>query len=117
MALTTEELTRLTRMAGESTKDTADRMLSDEQLQEIADEVGRVKDDSDLAPEDTGYTNTYDLYRSAAECWREKAGMIAEGYNVVIEGAQYNRSEAFEHYLSQATRYAGMANSLTVVTG
>lgn len=104
-------------MAGESTKETADRMLSDAQLQLIADEIGLILDAAGLAPEDTGYTDTYDLYRTAAECWREKAGMIAEGYNVVIEGAQYNRSEAYEHYLSQATRYAGMAHSLTVVTG
>ena len=41
-------------------------------------------------------------------------GMVAEGYNVKVEGASLNRSEVYEHYLAQATRYAGMARTLSV---
>jgi len=103
-------------MAGESSKPDEERMLDDATLQDIADEVGLVPDAVDLTPADVGYAPTYDLYRTAAEGWREKAGMIAEGYNIKVEGAQFNRSEAYEHYLKQATRYAGMANNLTVLT-
>lgn len=116
MALSTAEMLRLQRMTGEARKPQEERMLPDEDIQDIADEVGLVVDASEVIPSGTGYVPTYDLYRTAAECWREKAGMIAEGYNVVIEGAAFNRSEAYEHYLAQATRYAGMANSLTVAT-
>ena len=103
-------------MAGEASKPDEERMLDDATLQDIADEVGRVVDALGVIPSGTGYVPSYDLYRTAAEGWREKAGMIAEGYNIKVEGAQFNRSEAYEHYLKQATRYAGMANSLTVTT-
>lgn len=116
MALTTAEILRLRRMAGEANKPDEERMLDDATLQDIADEVGQVPDILAQAPDHVSYTITYDLYRSAAEGWREKAGMIAEGYNIKVEGAQFNRSEAYEHYLRQATRYAGMANNLTVLT-
>lgn len=116
MALTSAEILRLRRMAGESSKPDEERMLDDATLQDIADEVGLVVDSLDQAPDHASYTATYDLYRTAAEGWREKAGMIAEGYNIKVEGAQFNRSEAYEHYLKQATRYAGMANNLTALT-
>ena len=101
-------------MAGEAHKPTEERMLDDSELADLADEVGLVIDDSGNAPVDTGYTATYDLYRIAAEACRLKAGMVAEGYNVKVEGASLNRSEVYEHYLAQATRYAGMARTLSV---
>lgn len=113
MALTAAEAFRLARMSGEAHKPTEERMLDDSELQDLADAVGLVKDDDDLAPADVGYVVTYDLYRIAAEAWRDKAGMIAEGYNIKVEGAAFNRSEAYEHYLAQATRYAGMARTLS----
>lgn len=114
MALTSAETFRLARMSGEAHKPTGDRMLDDSELIDLADEVALVVDDSDLAPADSGYTATYDLYRAASEAWSRKAAMIAEGYNIKVEGAAYNRSEAYDHYIAQSKRYAGMAKSLTV---
>lgn len=113
MALTSAQTFRLARMSGEAHKPTCDRMLDDSELVDLADEVALVPDDTGLAPADSGYVSTYDLYRAAAESWRRKAGMVAEGYNIKVEGASFNRSEAYDHYLAQASRYAGMAHSLT----
>ena len=116
MALTTAELIRLASLSGEAHKPIEERMVEDFRLQEIADEVARIKDDSELAPADSGYTPTYDLYRAAAAVWAEKAGMVAEGYNIKVEGAAFNRSEVYDHYMQQAGRYAGMASSLSTST-
>lgn len=114
MALTSAQTFRLARMSGEAHKPTGERMVDDSELVDLCDEMALVPDTTGLAPVDSGYTATYDLYRAAAETWRRKAGMVAEGYNIKVEGASFNRSEAYDHYLAQAARYAGMANSLTV---
>ena len=116
MALATQELIRLATLAGEAHKPIEDRMVEDFRLQEIADDVALVKDSEGLAPADEGYTATYDLYRAASAAWAEKAGMVAEGYNIKVEGASFNRSEVYDHYMQQAGRYAGMAGNLTVST-
>ena len=117
MALTEAELIRLASMSGEAHKKTEERMVADFRLAEVADEVARVKDADGNAPSDAAYTPTYDLYRAAAAVWAEKAGMVAEGYNVVVEGAAFNRSEVYDHYMQQAGRYAGMAGNLTTRIG
>jgi len=116
MALTTAQLIRLKRMSGEWHKVTGDRMLDDEDLGDIAEESGRVADSSGNAPSSASYVPTYDLYRAASAVWRQKAGMIAEGYNVRVEGAAFDRSDVYEHYSKEALRYAGMAASLTTNT-
>jgi hypothetical protein len=104
-------------MAGEAHKATADRMITDARLDEIAGEVALLKDDDGYAPTDDLYTTTVDIYRAAAECWREKAGMVADGYDFKAEGASFTRSQMFQHYLEQASRYAAMAGSLTMSVG
>jgi hypothetical protein len=101
-------------MAGEGHKDAAERMLSDARLDEIAGEVALIRDDTGLAPPDTGYVTTVDLYRAAAECWREKAGQVADGYDFKAEGASFTRSQMYDHYMEQASRYASMVGQLTV---
>ena len=116
MALTNAQLIRLASMTGEAHRSVEDRIVDDFRLQEIADEVALLKDDSGLAPVDSGYSPTYDLYRAAAAVWSEKAARVAEGYNVKVEGASFNRSEVYEHYMEQAARFAGMAASLTMNT-
>lgn len=105
---------RLAQMAGEAHKATSERMLDDAALDLIAENVAQLKDDSGLLPGDIGYVVTVDLYRAAAEAWRVKAGMVADGYDFKAEGASYTRSQMFEHYLAQAARYASMASQLTV---
>ena len=116
MALTTVQLIQLKRLSGEWHKITGDRMLDDEDLSDIADESGKVVDSSGNPPSHVSYVPTYDLYRTASAVWRQKAGMIAEGYNVKVEGASFDRSDVYEHYNTEALRYAGMAASLTTDT-
>lgn len=115
--LTASELARLGRMAGEAHKALADRMISDARLDEIVGESALLRDDLDLGPQDVGYTTTVDLYRAAAAAWMEKASMVADGYDFQADGASFTRSQMFSQYLSQASRYASMANSLTVSVG
>lgn len=117
MALAAADLARLGQMIGETHKDASDRMLDDDAIQTLADDVAQVPDSSDVAPSGSGYVDTYDLHRAAAEGWRVKAGMIAEGYNIKVEGAAFNRSEAYDHYVSESMRFAGMAQYLTIDTG
>ena len=116
MALTNEELVRLITLAGEAHKPIEERMIEDFRIQEIADQVGRVIDSEGRTPADSAYTPTYDLYRAASAAWAEKAGMVAEGFNIRVEGATLNRSEVYDHYMQQAGRYAGMAASLSTNT-
>jgi hypothetical protein len=117
MALTADQLRRLAMMAGESHKPVPDRMLSDLDLQDIANDVAKVPDSTGLAPADSGYTDTYDLYRAAAEAWRRKAGQLAEEFDFRVEGGSFNRMQKYRAALEQASRYANMAQSLSAPTG
>lgn len=117
MALAAADLVRLGRMVGESHKDTLDRMLSDQDLQDIADESAKIPDSAGVAPGGIGYIDTYDLYRAAAEGWRQKAGIVSEEFDFVAEGGQFMRSQKYRNYLQQAARYAGMAQHMTTRTG
>lgn len=125
--ITDAQETRLRRMVGEAHKDDEDRMISDEVIDDLAGEVGLVVDYAGEAPyvtdEDDGtvsantdYVTTVDIYRVAAEAWRVKAGMVAEGYDFKAEGAEFDRSQVYKHYLDQAARYAGLAGNLTTAT-
>ena len=117
MALSATELARLTRMVGESQKETADRELTAADLQDIADEVGQMFDADGNTPADSAYVDTYDLYRTAAECWRTKAGMVSEQFDFEAEGGSFSRSQKFRNYLAQASRYANMAPQQSTRTG
>jgi hypothetical protein len=112
MALTTAQLNTVARRAGEAHK--SDRMIEDDTIQFIADEVGLVKDSSDRAPIHTDYVTTYDLAAIAAGVWREKAGMLAEGYDFRAEGATFTRSQAYRHALGQATYWHSLISNLSV---
>jgi hypothetical protein len=112
-------------MAGEGHKAEDERMVSDATLELLAGEVGLMRDNLGEAPisvdADTGaetantdYTSTVDLYRVAAEAWREKAGMVAEGFDFRAEGGSFNRSQIYRQYLNQASRYANLSAQLSV---
>ena len=115
MALTAAQLTRLGSLAGETHKNSADRLVTDDQLQLIADASALIPDTSDRAPNHASYTATYDLYRAAAEAWRWKAGIVSETYDFIAEGGEFKRAQVYAHYMEQAKRYAGMAGSLAPV--
>ena len=108
---------RLARMAGEYQKETADRMVDNARLDEIAGEVALLKDSEGVVPGGDDYVTTVDIYRAAAECWREKAGLVADGYDFEAEGASFTRSQMYDHYIKQAARYANLAGNLTMEVG
>lgn len=110
MALSATDLDRLKMMAGEAHKTT--RALDDDDLQFIADNYAKIRDDDDNAPTDSGYTDTYDLYVAAAEAWRMKAGQFAEAFDFEAEGGVFSRSQKYVNALSQAKRYAAMAGQM-----
>ena len=115
MALTAAQLARVTRMAGEAHKTT--RMIDDATFALIAEDVAKVKDSDGNAPIHASYVDTYDLYRVAAEAWREKANMVAEGFDFISEGGEYSRSQVFEHYNERAAHYASQVGSLSMSVG
>lgn len=111
MTLTEAELAAIARRAGEAHK--ATRMVSDETIQLIADEVGLIVDSDDLGPLDTGYTTTYDLNAVASEVWREKASMTAEGFDFAVEGGSFTRSQHYSHCLEMARKYGALISNLS----
>ena len=115
--LTSAQTDRLARMAGEYHKETADRMVNNARLDEIAGEVALLKDSEGVVPGGDDYVTTVDIYRAAAESWREKAGMVADGYDFESEGASFTRSQLYDNYVQQAARYAALAGNLTMAVG
>lgn len=112
MALTAAELATVKRRAGEAHKGTP--MVTDADIQLIADEVGLIVDDDGNGPEDTGYTTTYDLAAVAAGVWREKASRLAENYDFTAEGASFTRSQAYENCMKQARYWHSLCSNLSV---
>lgn len=48
---------------------------------------------------------SYDLAGAAADAWRQRAGMQADGYDFSADGASYNRSQWFKHCQEMAAVY------------
>ena len=111
MALTAAELATVKRRAGEAHKATP--MVSDADIQLIADESGLVVDSDGNAPADTEYTTTYDLYATAAAVWEEKAAMTAEGFDFAAEGASFTRSQHYRHCVEQAQKMRARQSNLS----
>jgi len=110
MALTSGQLATIKRRSAESDND----YVSDEDIQLIADESGLIVDSDGNDPEATGYTETYDLNATAAEVWREKAGMVASGFDFTAEGASFTRSQMYDQFMKMATYRASMMSNLSV---
>ena len=47
----------------------------------------------------------YDLAGAAADAWRQRAGMQADGYDFSADGATFNRSQWFKHCHDMAATY------------
>lgn len=110
MALTAGQLAAVKRRSGE----TDNGMVSDADIQLIADESGLIVDDDGYGPLDATYTTTYDLNAIAAEVWREKAALAADGFDFTAEGASFTRSQFFRHCMKMAAYRAGMVSNQSV---
>lgn len=109
MALTAAQLATVKRRSGE----TDNGMVSDADIQLIADDAGLIVDADGNGPLDTGYATTYDLNAVAAEVWREKAASAADGFDFTAEGASFTRSQFFRHCMKMAAYRAGMVSNLS----
>lgn len=109
MALTQAQLNRVRQLVNE--KDTS--RFSDQDIQDSADFVARMKDDAGRAPVHPDYVPTYDLFLLAAELWRVKAGLFAEDFDFRSEGAEFERSQKYTMALAQSKRYADLAAQRT----
>lgn len=47
----------------------------------------------------------YDLNAAAADVWQEKASALPDKYDFTADGATYNRSQMYTHYMQQARYY------------
>jgi len=118
--LTDAELARLERMTGEAHKDTAQRMLTEADLDDAAF-LARVPDVAGLNPQTslgvatTGYVDTVDLYKAASIAWHQKAGVYAEQFAFTADGATFQRNQGYDMCIKQAARYADMASGWTPV--
>ena len=106
MPLSAAQITRVRQMTAE--RDAAGD-YPDADIITLADGVAKVVDSEGLAPIDTGYVETYDLYTVAAELWRVKAGEVADEFDFAAEGGEFTRSQKYDNYLKQAARYSSMA--------
>lgn len=113
--LTAAQTAQLARLAGEAFKTT--RMLTDDDLDTIASESALMVDPEGVAPGGTGYVNTVDIYRAAAEAWLTKASMVADGFDFESEGASFTRSQMFDQYSAQATRMMQRAAQMSAGIG
>jgi len=80
-------------------------VLTVDELEALLD-LCRLADANGVAPGGTGWVETYDLNRAAAEGWRWKAGKLTGAYDFQAEGATFNRSQMREMCEKQAAQYA-----------
>lgn len=53
----------------------------------------------------TDWTPTYDLARAAADVWEEKAGTVVGYFDFQADGARFDKSQVYEHYMAQARKW------------
>ncbi len=92
MPATAEQIARLRRMVDESAEDTyADATLAAYiERYALADLAGH-------EPENRDWTPTWDLHAAAADIWQEKAAVLGQDHDFSADGAQFYRSQAFQH--------------------
>lgn len=62
-------------------------------------------DTAGIAPDETGWTETYNLDRAAADIWTEKAAAVASSYDFNAAGSSFSQSQLHKQYLTMAEEY------------
>ena len=60
----------------------------------------------------TGWT--YDVYATAADCWRERATKVSSYYDVSADGHSISRSQWFQHCIDSAAIFDKRSHPITV---
>lgn len=66
---------------------------------------------------DSGYEQTWDFNRAAEKGWRLKAGRVAAGYDVSVEGRSLSRSQMIDNFLQMAKEYRRLAQPQSAQMG
>lgn len=66
-------------------------------------EAHPLPDKEGVLPDEDGWTPVYDIWAAAADVWEEKAAALAGGFDFSADGANYARSQAYEHARRQAS--------------
>jgi len=65
-------------------------------------------DDADgNAPYASGWTETFDLALASSEIWEEKAAALAVNFDFDADGAAFQKSQQYDHYVNQARLWKG----------
>lgn len=99
MSVTAAQITRVRKLSGNvSESDFDDDAITD------AIELYPKIDSDGLDPADDDWTETYDLYRAAADIVDQRAAAVANQYDQNTDGASLNRSQKFGQLSRLATR-------------
>ena len=60
------------------------------------------------------WTATYDLHAAAADIWEEKAAVMVEDFDMNVDGASLNRSQAYIQAMQQARSHRSMRSPKTI---
>jgi hypothetical protein len=66
-----------------------------------------------LSPEDSGWTQTWNLYAILAELWDMKAGKVAGDFNFKADGGDYSKGDVMAHCLAMSAQYAAKLTGST----
>ena len=69
-------------------------------------------DSTGLAPDDEDWTETYDLYRAAADIADQRAAAVATLYDVSADGAGLSRSQVQAQLYALGTRLRSRASAV-----
>jgi len=69
-------------------------------------------DSTGLAPDDDDWTETYDLYRAAADIADQRAAAVATLYDVSADGAGLSRSQVQAQLYALGTRLRSRASAV-----
>lgn len=70
------------------------------------------RDAAGLRPDETGWAETYDLYRAAADIVDQRAATAAPLYDTNADGANLSRSQVHAQLLALGTRLRSRASAL-----
>ena len=103
MAATATQITRVRALAGVTVSD-----YSDAAVTLAISEYPKI-DSAGLDPTDTEWTESYDLYRAAADIVDQRAAGVVEQYDQDSDGAALSRSQKFAQLTRLASRLRARA--------
>jgi len=122
MAASDEQIARVRRMVNEPMETTyTDEMIAAyieaHPLEDARGEGPWIESETipGTLEENPDWTETYDLNAAVADVWEEKAGILAQDYDISVDGGNYSRSDAYKQTMEQ-TRYFRSRRSWKTVT-